>query len=285
VGVARKEFDRRLGVSLPSMGSNPDPQRLASVAQEAERLDFDSVWVPDHVLRVFAPILDPLTTLSFVAGATQSIGLGTNVLIAPYRHPVILANEAASLDILSGGRFVLGVGAGWNEEEFPSLGISVHERGRRTDEVLEAMRRLWAGGPATYEGRYYSFASATLGTSPRTEGGPPILVGGYSDAALRRALRFGEKWGGFSDSPERIREVRERLERLSEEVGRDPRELEVVTTCRIEVSTPDTEDLSERVAGELMWLREAGVDLCVLVISPIRSEALSWVAEEVAPRL
>ena len=107
MGVARKVFDLRLGVSLPSMGSAPDPQRLASVAQEAERLDFDSVWVPDHVLRVFAPILDPLTTLSFVAGATQSVGLGTNVLIAPYRHAVILANGAASLDVLSGGRSVL----------------------------------------------------------------------------------------------------------------------------------------------------------------------------------
>jgi alkanesulfonate monooxygenase SsuD/methylene tetrahydromethanopterin reductase-like flavin-dependent oxidoreductase (luciferase family) len=166
----------------------------------------------------------------------------------------------------------LGVGAGWNEEEFSALGISVHERGRRTDEVLLAMRRLWAGGPATYN-------------APRTEGGPPILVGGYSDAALRRALRFGEKWGGFSDSPERIREVRERLERLSEEVGRAPRELEVVTTCRIEVPTPDTEDLSERVAGELMWLREAGVDLCVLAIWPTRPETLSWVAQEVAPQL
>jgi alkanesulfonate monooxygenase SsuD/methylene tetrahydromethanopterin reductase-like flavin-dependent oxidoreductase (luciferase family) len=130
VGVVCKESGLRLGVSLPSMGSPPDPQRLASVAQEAERLDFDSVWVPNHVLRVFAPILDPLTTLSFVAGATQSIGLGTNVLITPYRHSVILANEAASLYVLSGGRFVLGVGAGWNEEEFSAFGISVHERGR-----------------------------------------------------------------------------------------------------------------------------------------------------------
>ena len=82
------------------------------------------------------------------------------VLIAPYRHPLLLANEAASLDVLSDGRFVLGVGAGWNEEEFSALGISARERGRRTDEALEAMRRLWAGGPATYEGRYYSFANA-----------------------------------------------------------------------------------------------------------------------------
>jgi probable F420-dependent oxidoreductase len=234
---------------------------------------------------VFGPILDPLTVLSFVAGATQSIGLGTTVLIAPYRQPVILANEAASLDALSGGRFVLGVGAGWNEEEFSALGISVRERGRRTDEVLEAMRRLWAGGPATYEGRYYSFADATLGTSPQTEGGPPILVGGYSDAALRRALRFGQKWGGFMDSPDRIHEVRERLKHLAEGAGRDPRELEIVTTFRTERPAPNRGDSAERVAGELLRLKEAGVDLCVLAVSPTRPETLSWVAEEVAPRL
>jgi alkanesulfonate monooxygenase SsuD/methylene tetrahydromethanopterin reductase-like flavin-dependent oxidoreductase (luciferase family) len=179
----------------------------------------------------------------------------------------------------------LGVGAGWKEEEFSALGISARERGRRTDEALEAMRRLWAGGPATYEGRYYSFADATLGTSPQTEGGPPILVGGYSDAALRRALHFGEKWGGFMDSPERIREVRERLERLSEGEGRDSRELDVLTTFRIEVPSREPADSAERVASELVRLGEAGVDLCVLAISPTRSEALSWVAEEVAPRL
>jgi probable F420-dependent oxidoreductase len=179
------------------MGSKPDPERLVMVAREAETQGFHSVWVPDHVLRVFGPILDPLTVLSFVAGTTQRIELGTNVLIVPYRRPLILANETASLDALSGGRFILGVGAGWNEEEFSALGISARERGRRTDEALEAMRRLWAGGPATYEGSYYSFADVTLGTSPKTEGGPPILVGGYSDAALRRALRQTRRWNAL----------------------------------------------------------------------------------------
>jgi probable F420-dependent oxidoreductase len=275
----------RLGVSLPSMGSTPDPERLAMVVREAETQGFHSVWVPDHVLRVFGPILDPLTVLSFVAGATQRVGLGTNVLIVPYRHPLILANETASLDVLTGGRFVLGVGVGWNEEEFSALGISTSERGRRTDEALEAMRRLWAGGPATYQGRYYSFAGATLGTSPQTKGGPPILVGGYSDAALRRVLRFGEKWGGFMDSPERIHEVQERLKRLAEGVGRDLREVEILTTFRLEVPTPETEGSAQRGAGELLQLRETGVDLCVLAISPTRPETLVWVAEEVAPRL
>ena len=113
-----------------------------------------------------------------------------------------------------------------------------------------------------------------------------MLVGGYSDAALRRALRFGEKWGGFTDSPERIREVRERLNRLAEGAGLvGPRELEIVTTFRLRVPTPEMEASAERVAGELLQLGEAGVDLCVLAISPTRPETLSWVAKEVAPRL
>jgi probable F420-dependent oxidoreductase len=274
----------KLGVSLPSMGSKPDPERLAMVAREAEIQGFHSVWVPDHMLRVFGAILDPLTVLAFVAGVTERVVLGTNVLIVPYRQPLILANEAASLDVLSVGRFVLGVGVGWNEQEFSALGISVRERGRRTDEALEAMKRLWAGGPATYEGRYYSFEGATLGTAPETEGGPPILVGGYSDAALRRALRFGDKWGGFMDSPERIREIRERLNRLAEGAERDPGELEIVTTFRLRVPTPETENLAERAAGELLQLGEAGVDLCVLAVSPSTPQTLSWIAEEVAPR-
>lgn len=116
----------RLGLFLPSSGR--DPEALSSLAREAERLGFDSLWVPDHVLKVFGPILDPLTTLVFPAGSTERIRLGTSVLVLPYRHPVSLANAVSSLDVLSGGRLVLGVGAGWNAGEFAALGMSVRER-------------------------------------------------------------------------------------------------------------------------------------------------------------
>ena len=156
----------RFGVSLPSMSSNPHPERLIMVVQEAETHGFDSVWVPDHVLRVFGPILDPFTILSFVAGVTQHVGLGTNVLVLPYRHPLILANEAASLDVLSGGRFVLGAGVGWNEEEFSALGITAREQGRRTNEALEAIRQLWVGGPANIK-------AATTPSRAQHSGRPP----------------------------------------------------------------------------------------------------------------
>jgi alkanesulfonate monooxygenase SsuD/methylene tetrahydromethanopterin reductase-like flavin-dependent oxidoreductase (luciferase family) len=166
------------------------------------------------------------------------------------------------------------------------LGISAREQGRRTNKALEAIRQLWVGGPATYKGCYHSFAGATLGTSPETEGGPPTRIGGYSDAALWRALRFGEKWGGFMDSPEQIRTVRERLKHLAEVPGpTGPRELEIVTTFRLRAPTPETEDSAERVARELVQLEEAGVDLCILAITPTWPETLCWVAEEVVPRV
>ena len=179
----------------------------------AERAGLDSVWVPDHVLRVFGPVLDPLTALAFLAGSTSRIKLGTGVLVLPYRHPVPLANAASTLDVLSGGRFVLGAGAGWNAGEFEALGMNVRERGRRTGEVLECLQRLWSGEKCSFSGRYYSFEDAKIGARPHTPGGPPVLVGGKSEAALERTMRYSEGWMGFGDGPEAIRDVRKSLYR------------------------------------------------------------------------
>jgi probable F420-dependent oxidoreductase len=223
----------RLGIFLSSMGPGRNPDALSALAREAERLGFDSVWVPDHVLKVLGTILDPLTLLAFLAGSTNRIKLGTSVLVLPYRQSVPLANVVSSLDVLSGGRLVLGVGAGWNAEEFVALGMSVGERGGRTEEALEALQRLWRGEPASFSGRFFSFRNAEIGTVPLSKGGPPILVGGKSDAALRRALRFAEGWMGFGEAPEQILDVRERLARLGEELGRDPETLELSTVRRI----------------------------------------------------
>jgi hypothetical protein len=130
----------------------------------AEERGLDSAWVPDHLLGVFGPVLDSLTALAFLAGSTSRIKLGTGVLVLPYRHPVALANAASTLDVLSGGRFV--PGAGWNAGEFEALGMSVDERGRRTDEILECLQRLWPGEKSSFCGRFYSFKDAEIGTIP-----------------------------------------------------------------------------------------------------------------------
>jgi probable F420-dependent oxidoreductase len=268
-----------LGVVLPTQGRDPDPDFLVDFAVEAETLGFASLWVPDHVLRVFGPILDPVVALSFVAAATREIGLGTSVLVAPYRHPVHLANELATLDVLCGGRLCVGLGIGWARKEFEALGIPHTERGRRTDEILESLVRLWGGGPASYEGEFYAFEGVELGTTPRTNGGPRLLIGGKSEAALRRTLRFGAGWNGFGDAPEDIRDVRRRIARLGDELGRNPGALQISTSYDL------TRRDAEAAADGIGALRDAGADLCILALGSPEPGALAWVAEEVAPRL
>jgi probable F420-dependent oxidoreductase len=271
----------RLGLFLSSLGEVPEA--YAGMVRAAEESGLDSVWVPDHVLKVFGPVLDPLTALAFLAGSTSRIELGTGVLVLPYRHPVPLANAASTLDVLSGGRFVLGAGAGWNAGEFEVLGMSVRERGRRTDEILESLQRLWTGERSSFSGQYYSFRDAEIGTRPHTPGGPPILIGGKSDAALRRTLRFSRGWMGFRDDPASIREVRKGLDVLGEELGRDPGRLEIGTT--LDVKAPTSGDSAEAVVESLGQLEEAGVSFCALSLSPMTQEALAWVVEEVASKV
>lgn len=258
--------------------SDRSPEEVVSVVQEAERLGFDSLWVPDHVLKVFGPLPDPLTLLAFLAGSTERIMLGTGVLVLPYRHPVLLANMASSLDVLSDGRVTLGIGVGWNEGEFDALGMSKKERGRRTDEGLQVLEQLWSGRETSYEGNFYSFEDAEIGLKPQTPGGPPVLVGGYSDAAFRRAVRFGAGWMGFKDSPEKITEVRERLARLGEESERNPSELEIGTTLNVEQRDANS------VAEELARLSDAGATFCALTLPSTNPDMLAWAAEEIVPQ-
>ena len=166
--------------------------------------------------------LDPLVTLALCAAVTDRVRLGTSVLVLPYRNPLNLAAEAAALDVLTEGRFVLGVGCGWMQEEFTALGIDPAERGPRTDEHIEVLRTLWTQDPASFQGRFNNFDGIVLATTTRTEGGPPIWVGGNTDPGLRRALRLGDGWHGFEVYPEDMPDVNERLARIGGEVGRDP---------------------------------------------------------------
>jgi probable F420-dependent oxidoreductase len=304
----------RIGVSLPNVGLDHGREMLLPVAEAAERLGFDSVWAAHHVILPYEresqypykhsgtevamspgmQWLDPLITLATVAGATERIGLGTSVLVLPYRNPVNLALEVAALDVLSGGRFVLGVGAGWMREEFASLGLDPSERGARTDEGIRALRTLWTDDPASFHGRFVSFEGAVLATRPVTEGGPPIWVGGNTDPGLRRALRLGDGWHGFEVFPEDMPDVRERLARLGEEVGRDPADLELsvarglIPPGREEESfIPDRRMLggsAQAIVEELGRYGDEGVSMVLIQVSmlaPNVPEALEWVAADV----
>lgn len=173
----------QIGVNVPNFGPGTDPGVLRAWARTAEGLGYDLLMVSDHIAitpdvaeQYPAPFYEPFTTLSWLAGVTERIRLGTTVLIVPYRHPLLTARMAANLDRLSGGRLVLGVGVGWARQEFEALGVPFHRRGRLTDEYLDTVRTAWAD-EADYGG-----------------GRIPIWVGGNSDAALRRAVRVGDAW-------------------------------------------------------------------------------------------
>jgi probable F420-dependent oxidoreductase len=189
----------RLGIHLPQFRAPVSGEDLASFARDAEAAGADDLWVSDHVILPAGSIRppesfhDPLTILTWAAAATSRVGLGTSVLVAPYRHPVLLAKSIASLDAISGGRVILGVGSGWMEREFAALGVPYRERGRRTDDAIAVCRALWRGDEsiAWPGGRLDGLTIRPLPTRP---GGPPVWVGGDSDAGIARAVRLGDAW-------------------------------------------------------------------------------------------
>jgi len=226
----------RLGVNVPNFGPGTDPGMLRDWAQTVEGLGFDLLMVSDHIAvtpdvaeQYPAPFYEPFTTLSWLAGVTRRVRLGTTVLILPYRHPLLVARMAANLHQLSGGRLVLGVGVGWARQEFAALGVPFERRGELTDEALRAVRAAWED-------------EADYGHGPI-----PIWVGGNSDAGLRRAVRFGEAWHPLRFALPWLRGALERLAAAADEQGRPVPGLAPRIALRL---TPSPVDGSDRLAGE-----------------------------------
>jgi probable F420-dependent oxidoreductase len=241
----------QFGVLLPQFGAlarGADvTQRIRAVAQTAERLGYDVLWTAEHIIfpqtittpypyggrfpyPITDPILDIVATLSYVAAITSRIKLGSSVLVLPYRNPVVLAKELASLDVLSDGRLLLGVAAGWLKEEFDMLGVPFHERGRRTDEYINLLRALWTQERATFHGRSFELTDAAFFPKPVQRPSPPIWIGGGSPAALRRVARLGDGWIAvprptLDDLENDVREIR----RLAGDNDRDPAAIGIAT--------------------------------------------------------
>ena len=196
-----------LGVFGMGTAARAEPGPMVDVAALAEDLGYESLWVGEHVvlpeprtpgspLAASTPLLDPVVTLTYLAAATRRVRLGTGIIILPQRNPLVLAKELASLDVVSGGRLLLGIGVGGLQAEFEALGVPFADRGRRTDEHLDAMRALWEMDRPAYQGRLVAFSA--VDAHPRPVQRPlPVLVGGHSDAALRRAVERGQGWYGF----------------------------------------------------------------------------------------
>jgi probable F420-dependent oxidoreductase len=207
----------RVGIHLPQYGRTAAPEAVERAARHAEDLGFDDVWVSDHVVVPAdqgypSPYLyDPLVTLTYAAAVTKRVGLGTSVLVLPQHNPLWLANALASLDAMSGGRLTVGAGVGWSEGEFAALGASFHDRGRRTDEIIDLLRACWRDDPTTFIGEHYSFADVRLLPKPAHD--IPIWVGGGAEPAYHRAVSRGDGFQMFGVNPEEATVLCARLRR------------------------------------------------------------------------
>ena len=188
-------------------GSSAQPEVLARRARRAEELGFESLWVGDHIAlpagddaggnMPHQPRLEALTALTFMAAVTQRVRLGVGVIVLPQRQPVLLAKQLASLDALSSGRLIVGLGVGYLETELRALGASLADRGARTDEYLAVMRALWSPEPASFSGRFVEFQNVVQRPQPVQQPHPPIIFGGQSPAALCRTVLNADGWHGF----------------------------------------------------------------------------------------
>jgi probable F420-dependent oxidoreductase len=257
----------KLGLFGINVGACGEPDTMLEVTTTAEKLGFESVWTGEHVVLPdpqvppspsppLVSMTHPSTALAYIAAATTTLKLGTGITLLAQRNPVVLAKEMASLDYLSRGRLIFGIGAGYLKAEFDALGVNFAERGARTDEYIKAMRELWTADQPTFAGRFVRFGGIQSRPRPHRAGGPPIVVGGASAAALKRAVTACEGWYGFAmdfDTATRA------IDGLREVAKKHPRpaalgQLEISITPRMATGKAD-----------LARWREIGVDRLILL--------------------
>lgn len=269
----------RFGVMFANTGHGSTPEGAVALARAAEDGGFHALWTVEHVVvpsgyqsaYPYDPsgkmaggaedfdLPDPLIWLAYVAARTERIHLATGILIVPQRNPVITAKEIASLDHLSGGRMILGVGAGWLAEEFDALGVPFAHRGRRLDEYIAAMRALWTDDKATFHGEFTSFTDCISRPRP-VNGTVPIVVGGHSHAAARRAGRIGDGFFPGSGSIDELASLVPIMRGAAADAGRDPDSIEFIAGAG---ARPGPQ-LDERIEQ----LAEIGVSQAILPAFP-----------------
>ncbi|MBM4337676.1 MAG: LLM class F420-dependent oxidoreductase [Deltaproteobacteria bacterium] len=286
----------KLGVFCPLLGPVADAAYVRSFGETAEQLGFDSLWAAEHVVlfdeygskypysadgRIPAApssgMLEPFTTLAYLAALTNRIRLGTGVLLVPQRNPVYTAKEAANVDWLSGGRLDLGVGVGWLAEEFRAVGVPWARRGERTRSYVEVMRRLWCDEVSEFKDEFYDLPACRQFPKPIQKPHVPIHFGGESDAALQRVADIGQGWYGFNLEPEGLVERLARLDALLDANGRKRSDLVISVSPYLRAMTP----------AKLEAYRRAGADQVILIAfardRAAISSALGRLAQEYLP--
>jgi probable F420-dependent oxidoreductase len=289
------------GIGLEAFLGRPFPPGLAiskhtmeSVADLAEESGLASLWFGDHIifpshssssypvvgrpngtdLRVEEPVFDPLAVMGWLGGRTKRVKLGLSVLVVPYRNPVVTAKFFASLDVLTGGRLIIGAGVGVMEEEFDALGVSYKDRGAVTDDYLRVMRELWTSGSPSFEGKHYHVAPGLHFLPKPVRGTIPMWIGGNTRFALRRTARLGDGWLAVYLTHEEIRGKCDELQQLAAAVGRDPATITLAHQMRFFINEEPYPDAPpgvgpvRKVVDDIARMAELGVQYLVLSMPP-----------------
>ncbi len=242
----------RFGFALPQIGSAAGPEALVLVAKRAEDLGLDSVWVLDRILWPINPrapypigdgslpvryknVLDPLETLTFVAAHTSRIALGTGVVNLPWYNPVLLARRLTTLDVLSAGRLRIGFGIGWSPDEYEAAGVTWQERGKRADESIKALKRIWTTDPVDFQGKYYRIPKSFIGPKPVQKPHPPIYMAAFTPSALNRVATEADGWFPVGIPLSGVGAMFDEIKTMAKNAGRDPAALELIIAADVEI--------------------------------------------------
>src|SRR5881397_3454532 len=242
------------------MGAVAGPDAVTRVARRAEELGFNSLWVLDRLLYPVNPrapypvgdgtlpiqykrVLDPIETLTFAAARTERIALGTSVLNLPWYNPVLLARRLATLDVLSGGRLRVGFGIGWSPDEYEAAGATWEERGKRADELIQALKKIWTTDPVDFKGKYYRIPKSVIGPKPVQKPHPAIYMAAYAPAAMRRVATEANGWFPVGIPLSGVGPMFEGIKDMAKAAGRNPAELELLIAAGAEIhKTPIQKD-------------------------------------------
>lgn len=295
----------KVGVTIPNHWGVEQPQRVVALGEQAEELGYDSIWTADHLFNAGyirtrledRPYYHPLATLSFLAARTSRIVLGTSVLVLPYHDPIDVAKYAATLDQLSGGRLVLGVGAGGMPEEFQALGIPLRRRGRMTNEAIALMKELWTADYPSFESGRWTFSDVRFSPKPLQKPHVPLWIGGASDAAMTRAATAGNGWHPIGMAHEEFARARGHIREQATALGRDPDDIVMAPRLSVELTPAEAgERRGARLPGapeemviSLRAYEAAGADHVVLALDSgdidLLETTMRRIAQEVLPGL
>ena len=302
----------RLGFGLPNIGAVASPDAITRVSKRAEELGYDSLWVVERLLRPVSPqtpypgthdgslpeqyrsVLDPLQVLSFAAASTARISLGTSVLVMGYRNPLVLAQALTTIDVLSGGRLIVGFGQGWSKDEFDAVGASMVSRAGMADEFLQVLKAIWTDNPVEFNGKHFQIPASYIDIKPVQKPHPPIYLAAYAPSAMQRVATMSNGWMPAGVPLEGMAQMMDGIRGMASQAGRNASELKMIVRANIEISEtaagPErmvfTGSLDE-IKSDIRSVKDMGADEVFLdpLFSPeaATSEGILGVMEQFQP--